>query len=66
MLKRTFEQGKKRTAFEAMWHFLRIIGFDLDIEDSAEWEEPVISLIEYRSTEEDFLRAIRPFVVPVG
>src|ERR1041384_4488273 len=38
-----FEQGNKRTAFEAMWHFLRINGFDLDIEDSAEWEEPVIS-----------------------
>ena len=49
-----------------MWHFFRINGFDLDIEDSAEWEEPVISLIEHRSTEEDFLRAIRPFVVPVG
>jgi hypothetical protein len=55
LLKRTpFEQGNKRTAFEAMWHFLRINGFDLDIEDSAEWEEPVISLIEHRSTEEDF------------
>ena len=60
-----FEQGNKRTAFEAMWHFLRINGYDLAIEDSAAWEEPVIALIEHRSTEEDFVQVIRPFVVPV-
>jgi death-on-curing protein len=58
-----FEQGNKRTAFEAMWHFLRLNGYDLAIEDSALWEVPVIDLIERRSTEEDFARAIRPFVV---
>jgi hypothetical protein len=36
----------------------------LAIEDSEAWAEPVISLIEHRSTEEDFVRAIRPYVVP--
>jgi death on curing protein len=61
-----FEQGNKRTAFESMWHFLRINGYDLDIDDSEAWEEPVIALIEHRSTEKDFVQAIRPFVVPVG
>ena len=61
-----FEQGNKRTAFEAMWHFLRINGYDLAIEDTAAWEEPVVSLIGHRSTEEDFVRAIRPFIVPIG
>jgi death on curing protein len=59
-----FEQGNKRTAFEALWHFLRLNGFDLAIEDSEAWAEPVISLIEHRSTEEDFARAVRPYVVP--
>ena len=59
-----FEQGNKRTAFEAMWHFLRLNGYDLAIEDSEAWAERVISLIEHRSTEEDFARALRPFVVP--
>jgi death-on-curing protein len=59
-----FEQGNKRTAFEAMWHFLRLNGYDLAIEDSEAWADPVISLIEHRSTEEDFARAIRPYVVP--
>ena len=59
-----FEQGNKRTAFEALWHFLRLNGFDLAIEDSEAWAEPVISLIEHRSTEEDFIRAVRPYVVP--
>jgi len=59
-----FEQGNKRTAVEAMWHFLRFNGFDLAIEDSETWEEPIIALIEHRSTEEDFVALIRPFVVP--
>jgi death-on-curing protein len=59
-----FEQGNKRTAFEAMWHFLRLNGYDLAIEDSQAWADPVIALIEHRSTEEDFVRALRPFVVP--
>jgi death-on-curing protein len=59
-----FEQGNKRTAFEAFWHFLRLNGFDLAIEDSEDWADLVISLIERRSTEEDFVRAIRPYVVP--
>jgi hypothetical protein len=44
--------------------FLHPNGFDLAIEDSEAWAEPVISLIEHRSTEEDFVRAIRPYVVP--
>ena len=58
-----FEQGNKRTAFEALWHFLRLNGFDLAIDDSEAWADPVISLIEHRSTEEDFVRAVRPHVV---
>lgn len=60
-----FEQGNKRTAFGAMWHFLRINGYDLAIEDSQVWADEVIALIEHRPTEEDFARAIRPFVVPL-
>jgi death-on-curing protein len=58
-----FEQGNKRTAVEAMWHFLRINGFDLAIEDSAEWEKPVVKLIERIISEEDFVTLVRPFVV---
>lgn len=57
-----FEQGNKRTAFEAMWHFLRLNGYDLAIEDSLPWAEAVIALVEHRSTEEEFAQAIRPFV----
>ena len=58
-----FEQGNKRTAFEAMWHFLRLNGYDLAIEDSALWEVPVIDLIERRSAEGEFALVLRPFVV---
>jgi len=58
-----FEQGNKRTVFEALWHFLRLNGYDLAIEDSEAWADPVIGLIEHRSTEEDVVRAIRPHVV---
>jgi death-on-curing protein len=59
-----FEQGNKRTAFEALWHFLRLNGFNLAIEDSEAWADAVISLIEHHSTEEDFVHAVRPYVVP--
>jgi death on curing protein len=59
-----FEQGNKRTAFEALWHFLRLNGYDLAIEDSQTWADPVIDLVEHRSTEEDFALAIRASVIP--
>ena len=58
-----FEQANKRTAFEAMWHFLRQNGYDLTIDDATRWADEVIALVEHRSTEEDFVRAVRPFVV---
>jgi len=60
-----FEQGNKRTAFEALWHFLRLNGYDLAIEDSQAWADPVISLIEHHSGEEDFVSVLRPYVVPL-
>ena len=59
-----FEQGNKRTAFAAMRLFLRINGYDTAFDDSVSWADEMISLIEHRSTEEDFVQAIRPFVVP--
>ena len=59
-----FEQGNKRTAFATMRLFLRINGYDTAFDDSVSWADEMISLIEHRSTEEDFVRAIRPFVIP--
>jgi death-on-curing protein len=59
-----FEQGNKRTAFAAMRLFLRINGYDTAFDDSVSWADEMISLVEHRSTEEDFVRAVRPFVVP--
>jgi death-on-curing protein len=61
-----FEQGNKRTAVEALWHFLRLNGYDLAFKDSAEWERPVVELIEHRLTEEVFTSLLRPFVVPAS
>jgi death-on-curing protein len=58
-----FEQGNKRTAFEAMWHFLRLNGYDLAIGDTTRWADEIIALVEHRITEEDFVGAIRPFVI---
>lgn len=59
-----FEQGNKRTAFVAFRLFVRANGFELTVEDSEEWADAVIGLVEHRSTEEDFVRAVRPYVVP--
>jgi death-on-curing protein len=58
-----FEHANKRTAFEAMWHFLRLNGYDLAIDDSRSWADGIIALVEHRSTEEDFVRVVCPFVV---
>ena len=58
-----FEQGNKRTSFIAMAEFLIINGYDLAIDDAVSWADEVIALVEHRSTEEDFVRAFRPFIV---
>jgi death on curing protein len=58
-----FEQANKRTAFEAMWHFLRLNGYDLAIDDTRHWADAIIALVEHRSSEDEFVRAVRPFVV---
>ena len=58
-----FEQGNKRTAFGSMWHFLRLNGYDLNIEDSDYWEGPTVELIEHRLSEEELAERLRPFVV---
>ncbi len=61
-----FEQGNKRTAFAAMRLFLRINGYDTSFDDSLSWADEMISLIEHRSSEDEFVALLRPFVVPVG
>ena len=60
-----FEQGNKRTAFAAMRLFLLANGCDTAFDDTVSWADEVIALVEHRSTEDDFVRAIRPFVVPM-
>lgn len=59
-----FEQGNKRTAFISMVQFLNTNDLDVSIDDSLPWAEAVIDIVEHRTTEEDFVRLIRPFVVP--
>jgi len=58
-----FEQGNKRTSFVTTTQFLLINGYDLTIDDTTRWADEVIALVEHRSTEEDFVRAVRSFVV---
>jgi death on curing protein len=59
-----FEQGNKRTAFAALRLFLRANGYDTSFDDTISWADEIIALVEHRIGEEDFVRAIRPFVVP--
>jgi prophage maintenance system killer protein len=46
-----------------MTEFLMINGYDLAIDDTTRWADEVIALVEHRSAEQDFVWAIRPFVV---
>lgn len=59
-----FEQGNKRTAFAALRLLLRINGYDTSFDDSSSWGDQLIALIERRPTEEDFVSAIRAYIVP--
>jgi len=59
-----FEQGNKRTAFAAMRLFLRANGYDTSFDDTISWADEIIALVEHQTTEEDFVRTIRPFVGP--
>jgi death on curing protein len=61
---RAFEQGNKRTAFTAMRLFLLANGYDLGFDDSEEWANEVVALIEHYRTEEDFAGLIHPHVIP--
>jgi len=58
-----FEQGNKRTAFAAMRLFLRANGYDTSFDDTVPWADEIVALIEHPSTEEDFVRVLRPHVV---
>jgi len=58
-----FTQGNKRTCFIAMVQFLKVNGYHLAIEDSRPWADEIIALVEHRASEEDFVRAVRPFVI---
>jgi death-on-curing protein len=58
-----FEQGNKRTAFAAARLFLCANGYDTTFDDTVSWADEIISLVEHRSTEADFIRVMRPFVV---
>ena len=58
-----FEQGNKRTAFAAMRLFLRVNGYDTAFDDTIDWADEMVKLIERRLSEEDFVALLRPLVV---
>ena len=62
----SFEQGNKRTAFAVLRLFLQANGYDTAFDDTIEWADEIIALVEHRATEEDFVRRLRPLVVPIG
>ena len=43
--------------------FLQANGFDTARDDTISWADEMISLVEHRSTEEDFVRILRPYIV---
>ena len=58
-----FEQGNKRTAFAALRLFLRANGYITNFDDTINWADEMIKLIEHRLSEEEFTVLIRPCVV---
>jgi death-on-curing protein len=57
-----FEQGNKRTAFAALRLFLRANGRDTMFDDTVDWADKMIELLEHKLTEEEFIDLLRPFI----
>jgi len=60
-----FEQGNKRTAFEAALIFLFANGYLYNRPDSEEIAQFITDVIMRQKTEADFETAIRPFIEPL-
>jgi death on curing protein len=58
-----FEQGNKRTAFAVMRLFLRANGYDTNFDDTIDWADKMIELLEHKLIEDEFVGLVRPFVV---
>jgi hypothetical protein len=43
--------------------FLRANGYDTSVDDTISWADQIIAFVEHRTTEDDFVRVIRPFVI---
>jgi len=43
--------------------FLRANGYDTAFDDTISWADEMVKILEHRTTEEDFVALIRPFVV---
>jgi hypothetical protein len=41
----------------------RANSYDTSFDDTISWADEIIALVEHRTTEEDFIAALRPFVV---
>lgn len=62
-----FQQGNKRTAFEAGLAFLAVNGLRLDrVLDSVALADAFVELIEHKVDEGAFAERLRPHVVPRG
>jgi death-on-curing protein len=58
-----FEQGNKRTAFAVLRLFLRANAYDTAFDDTIDWADKMIELLENKLTEDEFVGLVRPFVV---
>lgn len=58
-----FEQGNKRTAFAVMRLFLRANRYDTSFDDTIDWADKMIELLEHKLTEAKFVELLRPFII---
>jgi death-on-curing protein len=61
-----FQQGNKRTGFEAAILFLEANGYDLVIDDSEDLAQRIVDVITGAQPLSAFEQHIRPFVQPMG
>jgi death-on-curing protein len=60
-----FEQGNKRTGFQSAFQFLELNGYDLTVPNVDTVADSIESVVARKSTEEQFVEEIRPYVSPI-
>jgi death on curing protein len=60
-----FEQGNKRTGFQSAFQLLDLNGYDLTVPNVDEVADSIVSVLERKIAEEQFIEHFKQYVLPI-